>query len=419
MLSTNLRSKSDGPFPIAGVLHSVTLEVAGVRVGIVGAITEGALTRTHPSNTEALTIAPLAVSVRDEARKLRAQGARLVIATVHAGGECARFDDPNDLASCDPDSELFALANAMNPADVDLIVGGHTHKGIAHRVHGIPVVEAFSEGRAFARVDLQVDRAVGVVGQRIFPPTALCAERLDAAPCTTASYEGEPVERASNVIDALARFMAQAEGERRRRLGVEIVDPLNRDHDAETALGNLIVDLMREAVPAARVAINNGGSIRTSVAAGPLDYGELFEVFPFDNVLATVELRASELTALIADNLQNDRGFLSLSGIRARARCRGDRLEVQLQHLDGTTVPSDAKLLVVTSDFLARGGDGLMRDVSPERISLRDGQLMRDALVDGLTRRGRVRGSDRALFDPTRPRIQFEGTRPIHCTASR
>jgi 2',3'-cyclic-nucleotide 2'-phosphodiesterase (5'-nucleotidase family) len=417
MLSANLRAKSGGAFPIAAVQPSTTLEVAGVRVGIVGGITEGALTRTHPGNTGGVALEPLAASVATEARRLRAQGAVVVIAVVHAGGECHAFGEPTDLSSCDLQGEIFQLAAQLPAGEVDVIVAGHTHEGIAHRVNGIAVVEAYAQGRAFSRVDLVVDRERGrIVSERIHLPQSLCRENLSAPICTTHTYEGASVRRDATVLDAIAADLQRAQVERARLLGVEVVASVERSHDSESALGNLVADLMRDAFPGASAAINNGGSIRTDLPVGELTYGQLFEVFPFDNVFATLELTAGELGSMIAVNLQNDRGFLALSGLEARASCRAGALAVRLFR-DGSPVPESFRLRVITSDFLARGGDGLLAESTPYRIAIHDDRLMRDALVTGLARYPRLSGGDRRFFDPARPRIRYPGPRPVRCLA--
>ena len=79
---------------------------------------------------------------------------------------------------------------------VDAIVAGHTHQAVAHVVNGIPIVESYSYGRAFGRIDLVVDRTTGrVVEATVHPPKDLCESgSADAGDCVTGSYEGRPVE---------------------------------------------------------------------------------------------------------------------------------------------------------------------------------------------------------------------------------
>ena len=161
-LDANLVEPATGRPPAwTNVVPGVVREVDGVKLGIVGVTTSGTARTTLAANFSGLTVTPLAPAIAATAADLRRQGATVVIALAHAGGDCHRFDDPTDLRTCDEHDEIFEVARALPAGAVDLIVAGHTHKGVAHRVNGIPIVEAFSNGRAFDRVDLTIDRASG------------------------------------------------------------------------------------------------------------------------------------------------------------------------------------------------------------------------------------------------------------------
>ena len=61
-------------------------------------------------------------------------------------------------------------------------------------------------------------------------------------------------------------------------------------------LGNLVTDAYLAAVPGADVALNNsGGGLRADLPAGPLTYGSVFEVMPFDNLLVSLRLTGRQL----------------------------------------------------------------------------------------------------------------------------
>jgi 2',3'-cyclic-nucleotide 2'-phosphodiesterase (5'-nucleotidase family) len=106
------------------------------------------------------------------------------------------------------------------------------------------------------------------------------------------------------------------------------------------------------------VALLNGGSMRAGWRPGPLLYRSLYETFPFDNAFATVHLPAGELRRLLARSLGRSGSLVALSGLRVRARCRGKDLDVTLSRMDGRPVPDAVRVTLVTSDFLATGGDG-------------------------------------------------------------
>jgi hypothetical protein len=134
---------------------------------------------------------------------------------------------------------------------------------------------------------------------------------------------------------------------------------------------------------------------------------------PFDDGLATLRLTGAELADVVARNLGRSSGILSLSGLRAVARCARGRLQVDLFRPDGTPVPRDAVLLVITNDYLASGGDGLFASAAVEREG---SPAVRDVLAAALAARGgTITVDDPALFDPARPRLAYPGPRPVAC----
>jgi 5'-nucleotidase len=419
IVSANLKQKQSGAPGVPGVLASTLRDVAGVKIGIVGGLTKDALVLTQPANVGGLALDDLGRSIASEAAALRARGASVVIALVHAGGECHDFGNPDDVSSCDAKAEVMDLAAALEGKGVDLIVAGHTHDGVAHRVHGIPVIEAYSNGRAFGRADLHVDRHGHLLETQLFPPHPLCEEALDKPTCASETYEGQKVTRDAKVSHAIAQDLAAAKKARARLLGVELTSELPRVQKAESALGNLVADLLHQEFPDADAALNNGGSIRTGLPPGKLSYGRLYELFPFDNAFVTLRIDARTLAAMIANNLRGDRGFLSLSGLRAVARCERGQLAVELLRPSGERVPPDAPLTVVTSDFLAAGGDGLLRGIALPKaaIDAHPERLMRESLARafGAFPGGRLAGDDPRWFDPTHPRVSYPGARPVAC----
>ena len=429
ILSSNLRTRDglSAAMLLPGVRPSIVEVVAGVRVGIVGGLTEDALSATHAANVGRLSIAPLAESVVKEARALRAAGAELVIALVHAGSECASTQNPDDTSSCDQRGEAFELARALASASsgtsrplVDLIVGGHTHALVAHRVDGIAIVESGSNGRAFSRVDLTLRGGdPSQLDTQIFQPQGLCPDVLEQPVCTRGPYAGAVIDRDPRVLAAISEDLGRARSAADAPLGVDVTAPVERSSAVESPLSNLVVDLMRRAVPGAQAAINNPGSVRVGLPAGVLTYGRVFEVVPFENRLASLRMRVSDLARIVRNSLQSDRGLVALSGVKATARCQGDQLSVALTGADGASLPLSRVLTVVTSDYVAASGDNLLDGVplAPDAIKIHSKLSMRDSLIDGLKRYfgGKINGADPRFYDAKRPRLRYPGPRPIRC----
>jgi 5'-nucleotidase len=401
------------------VRPSVVLREAGVKIGVVGVTTTATAHATIAANFRGLQVAPLAETIAAQARALRAAGATVIVVVAHAGGACRAFDDPAALDSCEAQSEIFQVARALPPGTVDVIVAGHTHDGLAHSVAGAAIIEAYAEGRYFGRVDLTIDRATGrPVGVRIWPPHPVCT---DAAACAAERYEGAPVVPDAAVARAISGDLARARSLRAQPLGVIVTATVRRAHRQESALGNLFADLMRQARPDADVTLVNGGGLRADLPPGPLTYGELFEANPFDNRFATLRLTGEELAAVVAGNLGRDNGIISVSGARVAAACGPDgALHVVLTRDRGgqPIAPGDA-LTIVTSDFLATGGDGLFSPEIQRRAVLDTGPPIRDAMAAALRQRGGTLDGDAPpLSDAAHPRLTYPPPRPVRCAAA-
>ncbi len=387
------------------VRPSTVVETAGLRVGIVGVMTRYGLTRTITANVQGLDTTALEPAVEREARRLRRRGADVVLVLAHAGGACFGFDDPVDLASCDDDAEIFRLARQLPPGLVDAIVAGHTHRAVAHKVAGIPIVQAYSHGRAFARVDLTVERGAGVVAARPFPPQGICAAvAADGWSCATdggtpASYERAPVRADESIVAAMQPQLDRVNRWRAEPLGVTLETPLPRNPDGiESPLGNLFADAILAAVPGADLAIGMGGrraGLRRDLAAGDLTRGALYDVFPFDNRIVTLTMTAAQVEqALERSFVRGWGGIPGVAGIRVRVACDGVRRELQIVRPSGTPVGPTETLVVATTDFFVRR-TAFDTGVTLQRAALASSPLVREAVADWLgARGGRLGASD-------------------------
>lgn len=425
MLLANVLARDTGQRPgWDNVLGSTLIEKAGVIVGVIGVTTEATPFTTMPANFVGLEMVAPALAIRTEAEALRRRGASVVVVAAHVGAKCSAFADPNDLSSCDPHQELFDVLQAVPAGSIDVVVAGHTHAGIAHRIAGVAVIESYASGRAFGRVDLRINPEGVVTGVTIDPPRALCGEAPDADlvaadTCQPGSYERRRVTPAVAVAAVVRSADEVARQAAERRLGVTLSTDIVRAYDSESALGNWFVDLMLAARPDADVAITNGGGLRADLPAGPLTYGALYRAMPFDNRLAVVKLRGRHLRSLISNNLYGRGGILSFAGVRIAARCQAGRLEVVIRDQRGAIIDDDRELTLLASDFLASGGDGLIG-----RLGLPDGSievtsaLIRDVMIAELERRGGT-VSDVQLFDPKQPRVAYPPPRPVVCAGAR
>ena len=405
-LAANLIDEVTGrPVAWPNVRPSTVVDAAGLRVGIVGVMTRDGLRLTLAANVQGLRTVPLAPAVEAEARRLRQRGADLVVVVAHAGGWCARFDDADDLSSCDADGEIFRLARQLPNGLVDAIVAGHSHAAVAHVVADIPIVQAYSRGAAFARLDLTVERGAGVVSARVFAPQGLCAAVGPDGDCAAHGapphYEGAPVVPDASVTAAMRPELERVRRWRETPVGIVLETSLTRTGDGlESPLGNLFADAFRAAVPGTDAAIGLGarrGGLRTDLPAGALTRGPLYDVFPFDNRVVALVLTGTQLRQVLAREVsRRRRGVPGVSGIRVRVTCAGERPEVDIVRSSGARIDPAETLVVATTDsFGARARFGVRATVTATA------PLVRDAVAGWLTARGgRLRATD--LSNPPR-----------------
>lgn len=461
-LSVNILDKATGQrAQWENLWPSKRVEIGGVPIGLIGAVTEDTPRTTNALNLRDVTIAPIVEAVRAEAEALRRSGVAAVVLTVHEGANCSAFDNPKNLAPCEnPDGRVLKLVRALG-GSIDAVVAGHSHAGISHFVDGVPVIQAFAYGVAFARADLPFRRTPTgwtLDKQRIhiYAPTELCGARLPA-PSTAAppsdtmpgggdstrarpgtalrcdvhtlsgqelvpaEYEGRPVVPSAAVQAAIQPHIDRAAAKRQTALGVTLPAKLRRAFRSESPLGLLLADLLRSGASRVTgqpidVAFQNGGGIRNELPAGPLNYGHVFEVLPFDNRLAVVTLPGALLTDLLRKNLQGSHGALIPSGITVEARCTGptlSELQVTLRDERGTVMDGAKRYTVAVSDFLASGGDNfgaIIATLPKDAVRYYDDINLRELTVEELTRyRGPLLGGAPVT------RMRLPGPRPLSC----
>jgi 2',3'-cyclic-nucleotide 2'-phosphodiesterase (5'-nucleotidase family) len=395
-----------------------------IPVGFVGLATVDTPKTTVFSNVKDLRFAALEETVVREASALRKAGARVVVVVAHAGGRCDERAAVDDLATCEAEAEIMKLARALPPGLVDVIVAGHTHQTMAHVVNGIAIIESWANGRGFGRVDLDVDPAgkAPTTLVKVHAPRRLCGDdkekdQVAIEACTPSPYEGQTPKIDQGLLKAVEPFFADAKARRAAPIGVHVEAEVKRGYDRESPLGNLFADLMREAAPGADVALMNGGGIRANLPPGPLLYGAVFEMMPFDNRMATVTMSAADLRAILARNLAGTKkgGIFSTSGVQVTITCDDlGRADPVLTRPDGTAIPDDTILKVVTTDFVAGGGDGGL-GVGADRVVVDEGEPLREHLAAALRKRGGRLRPDDPVIAPKTPRLHRPGATPARC----
>lgn len=342
--------------------------VDGVRVGIVGVVTEQTASLVSPDGIAGLTFKDPVPEAESVAAQLKdgdeANGeADVVVVLAHEGAATENIGSVADLQR-DP-----VFGKFMNlSANVDAILSGHTHQAYAFEapIPGTdrlrPVVQAEDYGVKLSKVTLSIDPATKQV---ITSDAAL----LDVV--------GAPSDPA--VADLVARAKANSEELGKQPLG-SITGDIKRattstgaeDRGSESVLGNFIADvqLTGTADPGrggAQIAFMNPGGLRADLLQAPdgvVTYSEAFSVQPFANDVVTKTYTGAQIKQVLEEQWQPagaSRPKLHLGVSRGFAYTylpdnpAGQRITGMT--LGGQPISPTGTYRVTVNSFLAAGGD--------------------------------------------------------------
>jgi 5'-nucleotidase len=346
------------------------LEIGGERLGIVGLITEEAPNISSPGPD--IRFSDLTAALRRAVAALAQKGIDKIIALGHVG----YWRD-------------IELAGAVD--GVDIIVGGHSHSylsstdpaaagpypTLAKSPGGetVLIVQAYQWSRYLGRLDVSFDAAGRLSAWRGAPIAMDNGIAEEAGMAALVARLNEPLHEIRNEVVGASE---QALGNETCRNG-------------ECALGNLIADIMlwRTQSEGSEIAIANGGGIRAGLPAGPVTRGDVLQVMPFGNTLATFGLSGSDIVKALEIGLARpgSGAFPQVSGMRYRwdpSRPAGKRVVgVETLGTDGAYAPLEngRTYRLVSNNFLRRGGDGydVLRDNALDAYDF--GPVLADAAV--------------------------------------
>ncbi|GAB1603076.1 5'-nucleotidase-like [Argonauta hians] len=345
------------------VVKSVTLNVSGHSVGIVGYITVNTAFLATPGT---VSFTDEVESVKAEVAKLEKAGVTRIIALGHAGF-------------------IVDQRIAREVSGVDLVIGGHTntflyngappsiempegsYPTIITQTDGtnVPVVQSYAYGKYLGHLNVEFDSKGHVT-----------------------SWNGNPilldhtVKQDNDILSKMKPFLKVIKKAGSKVLGksnVLLTGP-SECREKECNLGNLVTDAMvffsaqfaqKDSWSKSAIAVLNGGSIRSSVEAGNITYLQIIETLPFANSVDIIEITGETLMAVLEQavvDFRPGRGkFLQMSGIRVTydlSRPNGQRVISVSVRCSKCPIPifKDIDLnhvyRVMLSDYLINGGDG-------------------------------------------------------------
>ncbi len=329
----------------------VIVEKGGEKIGVVSVLASDTGETSSPGDNVAFV---------DEIRYLQSivpeiesQGVNKIVAVTHVG-----------LAM---DKRI-----AAEVPGIDVIVGGHSHtllSNIEKRAEGpypvmvknpdgvdVPIVHAYAYSKFLGELRVSFDDA-GVVTSAYGEPHLLNSNvEPDSIFLAKVASLAEPIEELKK------KQVGSADG--------NIDGDRNSCRLGECAMGNLVADAMlaRTKGQGIEIAIQNGGGLRASIESGNVTMGDVLSVLPFQNTMATFELKGADIVASleqgVSETAEVKGKFPQVAGLRyswdeSVEPMQGRVKQVQVM-ADGkwTDIDPAATYKVVTNNFMRGGGDG-------------------------------------------------------------
>ncbi len=219
-----------------------------------------------------------------------------------------------------------------------------------------------------------------------------------AAPNSINGSAGEDAEIQSMIQpykDSMSTYMDEVIGEL-------AVDMKRLKTEPETILGNFVADLSFDMINELyelqqidfepSMCILNFGGLRTSLSKGPITRSKVFELMPFENSIVAVKMTKNDMDSLFA--------YLAREGGQPISNAR---LSISNKK-PGTYTIGNKPLVngdywVITSDYLANGGDNMTFFIDKERRSF---MKLRDAIMT------HIENSKRPISSEIEGRITYD-----------
>ena len=262
------------------VVPSKILNAGKIKVGFIG-LNVRLLNLVNKTACEGVVWQD-AVNVADQyAAELREQGADIVIAISHLGYESGSTED------------YYDCGIAARTQHIDMIIGGHSHTTLRKATYAtdldgdqVPIVQTGSKGLNLGYAKIKLDKSGKPSFQyRLIPVNSRLDNRVDPA------FSSIIYDYAAEVKEKMDVKLGYAPSDIKRGT-------------PESPLGNLSADgliwMAKEFHNVdADVAVYNSGGVRANIAEGDVTLGDVYAVFPFDNVLSLVTITGRNLRYLM------------------------------------------------------------------------------------------------------------------------
>lgn len=228
------------------------------------------------------------------------------------------------------------------PNTFNIIIGGHTHTLLKNPViiGKTTIVQAGQYGEYIGTIDVIFKN-----GKYAYPEYTLT--RLD-----------ENIKEDETILAKIEEMQLEVDKEFNveiAKLPYELTDENVRSKS--TALGNFVSDIVASSQDGIDIALINSGSLRGKLPSGKVTLGNMYEFFPFDNLIILTTLKGKDLKTILelSASRKGEGAFLQVSkDCIINFDSKGKLLE---SYIKGRTINDNDKYVVAVADYIFNGGE--------------------------------------------------------------
>ncbi len=320
-------------------------KVNGVRVGVIGM--HGKFAFYDTTSDEMIQ----GVEARDEEVYLRKyiqelkNKADIIVLLIHEGipGRQSTTGAKDVARNLQRDIEL-----AKNVPGIDIIVTGHAHQGTPVPLvsNGTIIVSTDAYTIELGKLDITYDKR---------------SDKVTSFKNTLNYLYDDEVPDDEQMLKVIGKWK-----DKLKQITDEVVttspSALTRSYGEESNMGDMVADAMLNAHPEYDFAVTNSGGLRQDIDAGLVRVGDLISAFPFPNTVVQLQMKGSDMRAIFEHGAGLTNGILQVSkGVEVvydESKPVGSRI-VKCD-IKGEPLDDRKTYKVLTSNFLADGGDGFL-----------------------------------------------------------
>lgn len=312
-------------------------QIDGINIGFIGVVTKETNLYVVPENRKEVEITDEVAAINRTVKLLKEKGVKAIVVLAHDSAK-------SEQTGANPNEALVEMAPKIDD-EVDVIFAGHSHQFANTVVAGKLIVQAYSYGKAFSQVNLEIDSLTKDIVNK------------QAKIIVTSHDQINPDKETAALLNKYRKRL----GSYFNQIVGEMPEEITRKQDVngESLLAKMISESEREAM-GVEIAFVHQGEMRKKIKKGRITVEDLYTDLPFGHSVSKLILTGDQIKFALEQQWTKDyENRLQTAGLTYSWDPNapiGSRV-VALKDMKGQEIQPNNEYGVAVSNYLASGGD--------------------------------------------------------------